>query len=320
MTVDLSNEWLIGAGQGATLTIWRIAPHGSCGMAHTLAHPTEIACAALSPEDEEGKHVATACRDGSLRVWTLPAGELAVEMDGAHGGAAGRDGAGPVAMSATDVFGLVWLDARTLLSAGTDRALRRWCARTGSCLQSLCGTAACSALAVDRALGLVASPQRDHAVALLACDTLDCARTLHGHTRPIMAVALGGGLVACAGMGGLITCWDAHSGACTRTLSYRAAGTYALALLGGDAGSGALLLSGGCGETCVRVWSLRHGALVARLHRPHGGSGSVCALAVHGARVLSGDNAASMPQLWEADDGYDLLLQCATPRLHVRSE
>ena len=89
-----------------------------------------------------------------------------------------------------------------------------------------------------------------------------------------------------------------------------------------------MLVSGGCGETCVRVWRLKAplaessagtpadstsssdgdvserveaeaaGQVVARLNRPDGGGGSPCVLAFDGERVVSGDGAVCMPACW----------------------
>lgn len=259
---------------------WRtVGELGSCCHVHSFEHPCEVTITAL-----RGGDLATACRDGVLRCWELSSGTLS-RSHAAHC----TEGA------STDVFGLVWLDAHTLLSGGADRTLQRWCNATGARVDILRGTSACSTLAIDAELGLVAAPQRDRSVALLEAPTLRTARRLVGFPRPVLTAAIGGGRVACAGMGGCIFVWDARSGGLLHSLEHAASATYALALLGGE-----LLLSGACGETCVRVWHMRRGATVGRLHRPSGGKGSMCALAVHGRVVLGGDNASSVPQIWQA--------------------
>ena len=288
MAVDVRGEWIVAAGQSMSATVWRITSLGPCQHVHTLAHDSAVTCSALQLQPG-GCLLATACRSGFLRLWDLPSGKLTQTID-AH-----SDEDTP-----TDVFGLVWTGVNTLLSAGVDGTLQQWSTvGKAECVLARLDANACAALAYDGALGLVASPQRDYSVALLDEGTLACRRRLLGHSRPILTVAIGDESVACAGMGGSIRVWNATTGQCTCTFEYKSAGTFAVRLIGNE-----LLLSGGCGETCVRVWGLRRGKLIARLNRPNGGAGSVCALAAHrselGAFVLSGDNATNAPQLWEA--------------------
>jgi WD40 repeat protein len=294
MDVSVGGGWLVAAGRQCIAHIWRsIDAWRPWRQTHSLAHPAEISCTAIQPSDGGHQLLATACRDGCLRVWTLETGELVHECD-AHG----SDGA------SRDIFALVWLSAHELLSGGSDRTLQRWSVDEPiRCLQRLDGTAAIAALSYDgdeasTSFGLVASPQRDHSIVLLAASTLEqqhACVTPNKDARPLLTVAIANGIVVGGGMGGCIRVWDAMTAKCTRTITYGASATYALVLLGGE-----ILLTGGAGELCVRVWRLQDGECVARLHRPTGGCGSVCALAADGAHVVSGDNASCLPRLWEA--------------------
>ncbi len=284
MAVDLLDEWLVSGGHQAVCHVWRVPKFGACECVHALPHPSEVTCVALRPG---GAHLATACRSGELRLWCLDAGRPHGRAPSPHDG---------------DVFGLVWLGPHALLSGGTDRTLRRWCARAERALSVEADTPAVSALAYDAQLGLVASPRRDYSIALLAAPAgagaLECRALLVGHTRPVLAVAFGAGSsrVVSGGCGGTIRVWDATTGLCTATLAHGSPGTYALALHGDT------LVSGECDEACARVWSVSAGRVVARLHKTTGGGGSVCALAIAGAaeRVACGDNVSNCPHVWEA--------------------
>ena len=315
-SVDLRCGWIAATGGNLSpfAHLWIPCKHGgTCKHAISLAHDDdEVVCVAIRPN---GLGLATACRSGEIRVWDLgDIGEAASSWEEApaHTG---------------DVFALVWTDEDTLLSGGVDRVLRSSSFREAGAAQTLIerrDTSSVVALAFDAQLKLVASPQRDYSIHLLSSASageLETRTRLIGHTRPVLAVAIGGGRVASGGCGGCIRLWSASSGECTAKLASPA--TYALGLHGES-----MLVSGGCGETCVRVWRLKAplaessagtradstsssdgdvserveaeaaGQVVARLNRPDGGGGSPCVLALDGERVVSGDGAVCMPASW----------------------
>ena len=308
-SVDLAGGWIAAAGGQASSKahLWRLASYGSCRSLQFFSHDDDVGCVAIRPD---GRQLATACRGGGLYLWSL---------DGATNSCRTAE---PLAWALPehdgDVFALTWIDVDTLLSGGTDRMLRCWCIKTHALLSEQRGSLAVAALACD-VDGWVASAQRDNSIALLSGkrgpDMLTVHKRLVGHTKPVLAVAIGGGRVASGGCGGGIRLWDVTSGQCTALLASPT--TYALGLHGRG-----MLVSGGCGETCVRVWQLKDavsgrevggddlstpsatasGRVVARLNRPEGGGGSPCALALDGDRVVSGDSAVGVPICWVVSD------------------
>ena len=308
--VVMCGGYLASAGCGPVAQVWQATSRqlGPYKHLHSLSHgDDEVTCLALRPggrQSSDPQQIATACRGGALFLWDLPSGAIVHEFS--SGGAADDEGGALV----NDIFGIVWTEPDVLLSGGA-RELHRWSATSGSRLSVKDDCQSVVSLAYDPELDLVASPQVDFSVWLLAADSLECKHVMVGHTRPVLAVAIGGGRVASAGCGGSIRIWDAHTGACTATLCVQLArgqrpAVCALAIRDD------VLVSGACGEMCVRMWRLSEsddrsddggGRVVARLHRPTGGSRltSVCALAFDGDRVASGDTAASIPALWEVE-------------------
>lgn len=267
-------RWIVCGGSDGVATVWRAGAHA---LAHerTLHHRASVCCVALHGDGR----VATACRDGYLRVWD--GASQCVAIAAAHPG--------------HRVFGLAWTDRGALLTAGTDRGLRLWDAASGGCLaarEARDGVGAVSALAVDCDGRRVASPESDGAVALRDSATLERTHRFVGHARPVLSVALHGARAASGGCDGQLRVWCAVSGGCLAAL---AAGgpVFAVAVHGDTA------LSGACGESCVRVWGVESRRVVARLTRPAGAAcGSVCALAFDGAAVAAGGCTGTAPQLW----------------------
>lgn len=273
--VHVDGHWLASGGCNAVANVWKVDVVGP-GTPHSLEHPDNVTCVALR---SDANLIATGCMDGLLRLWTLDDGMLVSEFD-AHEG---------------HVFALLWLNECELLSGGFDRSLQRWDVRHGgTCLQCQSDSAATSALAFDEhGSGLVVSPRRDRAVALLSRSTLECTMLLSGHTRPVLAVAVGGSAkIASGGCGGELRVWNALTGQCLHSLDAGGPGTYALAIHGNA------LITGTCGEACLRVWSLRTGEVVTRLNRPTGGNGSFCTVAVDGDLLIGGDNMSQLPSVW----------------------
>lgn len=294
MTVDIEGKWLAAGGQATRAHIWSLSDH-LCSYVHDLQHDAAVSRVALRPGS--GELLATASRDGALSIWTTSDCALQ-ERWLAHEG---------------DIFGLVWTDRETVLSGGVDRSLRRWSSRGGGgeqmeqqlnnkdsaawkCMQSVENSSAGVALALDAKLNLVASPSKDYSIALRDATTLDCHRQLVGHTKSVMTVAAGSGVVASGGLGKDVRVWDASLGTCIAVLMQLSA-TCALAVHGG------LLFVGACGATSVSVWHVSEGRTLARLNSPSGGSGrirgGVCAIVTNGRQCVSGNIGVGVPSFWQ---------------------
>jgi len=137
------------------------------GRSLVLPHPAAVRRARLSAD--EGR-IATACDDGSVRIWQRESGQL-LHAIAAH--------QGPV------------LDAqffaadRLVLSIGQDGGVRVWDPTTGTrAFELRAHGKACLCAAVDEALGLIATGGADHRVLVhdlagkpvAALDTLDPVR------------------------------------------------------------------------------------------------------------------------------------------------
>lgn len=279
-SVDLQGQWLASGGCDGVAKLWRADRLGTCEPAFSLLHADSVSCVATNTRI--GK-VATASMDGCLRLWSLHDGELASEVS-AHDG---------------DVLSLLWVSGTELLSGGLDRMLKHWNVLNPAdlqCTQAICDDLVTSTIAFDAYLGLIACPftsAHRATIGLLSADRLEITLRCHGSTRPILAVAIGGGFAAGGGFGGEILVWDAVTGIHLSSLATSVPCTYALAI------HGYTLISGSCNETCVRVWSLRSGRVVTRLHRPTGGQGSFCTLSFDGQRIVGGDNCSPRPTLWQ---------------------
>ena len=139
VAVDVSDSFLVSGASDQLASVWDTA---SGAHVASLEHPDAVTSVSL-----RGSRLATACRDGSLRVWSVPGGDLLQEIDG-HGCHHGL------------VFAVAWTGPQRLLSGASDRRLCSWDAETGGCLGLLKGSEAVSALAVDESAGLAASPCR----------------------------------------------------------------------------------------------------------------------------------------------------------------
>lgn len=270
VAVDVSDSYLVSGSNDQLASVWDTA---SGRHVASLEHPDAVTSVAL-----HGSRLATACRDGSLRVWSLPSGDPQRVIDG-HGCQHGH------------VFAIAWTGPQRLLSGASDRTLRSWNAGNGACIGLLKGSEAVSALAVDESAGLAASPCRDYSVAVYATDTLVRKHTLCGHTRPVLSVAFSGSRVASGGCDG-IRLWLLSDGGGACAFHVKSDGpVFAVAL------HGATLLSGAGSGSGVCVWDLEAQRVVARLHGRS--AGSVCALAFDGKRVACGDSASLVPQVWQ---------------------
>jgi eukaryotic-like serine/threonine-protein kinase len=240
----------------------------------------------------DGKTLATAGSDGTVKLWRAGSGELirtlgrpqhqepvisvAFSPDGktlAAGGWANDivlwdpDTGEPrltLQGHAKAVTGARFSpDGKTLASSSMDNTIKLWDAATGAEIRTLTGLQDwVLALAVSPDGKLLASGGRDGLVKLWRADTGALIRTLAGHKNQVESVAFSpdGKLLASAGDDAKIQLWRVDTGEPARALEGHLGPVDAVAL----SPDGGWLLSGGYDAT-AKIWRVDDGALLLTL-------------------------------------------------------
>jgi WD40 repeat protein/tRNA A-37 threonylcarbamoyl transferase component Bud32 len=291
--------------------LWRRAHAG----ARTLAtHAGRVNSVAFSPD---GRRLASASSDGTVKVWHVPGGKLGVTFarhgDSVHGVAFSPDG-------------------KRLASAGHDRTVRLWDSDTGGELHVLRGHSnVVEAVAFNRAGDRLASAGFDKTVKIWDAVTGREIATLRGHIlfiqgiafnsagdrlasasadgtvriwdlgteKPVFTLAGGGGPVASVAFSpdgtrlasaagyftrpGEVRIWDATTGKLVQVLRGHASMALALAY----SPDGTRLATAGSDRT-VRLWDPRKGQLLVT-HKGHASMARAVAFSPDGRRLASGD-------------------------------
>jgi WD40 repeat protein len=152
---------------------------------------------AISPD---GKLLASASADRSIRLWSLPDGQLIKILEG-HLKAVGAVCFSP--------------DGKSLASGGFDKTVRLWSLPEGQPLKTLEGhTDYVTALAIGQAGRLLASASQDHTIRLLSLPDGGMLKSIPAHTRDVTAVAASpdGNLLASASLDGVVRLWNLPGG------------------------------------------------------------------------------------------------------------
>jgi WD40 repeat protein/serine/threonine protein kinase/cytochrome c-type biogenesis protein CcmH/NrfG len=229
----------------------------------------------------DGTAVATASRDGTVRLWNAREGRQLRVLEGHQG---------TVACVAVTPQGEV-------VSAGEDGTLRLWPAEDGE-LPALLGRSeeAVLTVAVSADGRFAVSGGWDSHITMWSLPRSAELRRLEGHDGAVLALAISSDCrtIASGGADGSVRLWDLESGRCRRTLIGHAGAVQSVAFTP-DA---RFVLSAGKDAT-LRVWDARTGTL-ATIVEGHAGSVADLAVDASGGAAVSVGSDSSL-RLWFLD-------------------
>jgi WD40 repeat protein/nucleoside phosphorylase/uncharacterized protein YjbI with pentapeptide repeats len=239
---------------------------------------------AYSPD---GRRLASAGNDSTLRIWDATTGEALATLTG-H-----QDWVLSCAYSP---------DGRRLASAGFDSTLRIWDATTGEALATLTGHKevflSCAYSPDGRRL---ASASSDSTLRIWDATTGEALATLTGHQDRVLSCAYSpdGRRLASAGSDGTLRIWDATTGEALATLT----GHKEVVLSCAYSPDGRRLASAG-NDGALRIWDATTGEALATLTGHEAGISS-CAYSPDGRRLASAGDDSTL-RIWDATTGEAL--------------
>ncbi|KAJ2779779.1 hypothetical protein H4R18_003807 [Coemansia javaensis] len=191
-----SGDYIAAGGDGPEVRLYAVRtgdayllPPGPAQHAAGIAHVTYSG---------SGAAIASASRDGAVRIWDGASGRCVQTIARAHGG----EPATSVAFAR---------DGRHVLSAGLDSAVRLWDASSGRLVREYAGAdvAANAVFSHDAALVLAPDAAASAVAAWDAASGRLLGRIAGGSQRVtwVAASPAAAGLVACSADGG-VSCWD----------------------------------------------------------------------------------------------------------------
>jgi len=244
-------------------------------------HGERVSDVAFSPD---GVLLASASRDGKIRLWRVADGALLRIMEKHKGGASS------VAFAPSGLL---------LASGGNDKMVRLWRADTGELMRTLAGhNGPVNDVAFSPGGDLLASAATDYTVRLWRVDTGETIRLLKGHTSWVSSVAFSpdGAFLASAAVDGTMLLWQIPSGTLLRSLE----GHEKLVLSVAFAPNGKVLASGAWDRT-VRLWRVADGTLLFTL-RGHQGDVNSVTFSPTGDLLASGSWDRTI-RLWQTSNG-----------------
>jgi WD40 repeat protein/serine/threonine protein kinase len=161
-------------------------------------HTDPVNCVAFSPD---GAEAATGSADGSVRLWSAPAGQSRRVLSAA--------GMGPVLSVAYSP------DGKLIAAAGEDKLIRIWEVKTGRVLHRLEGSPeAILSIAFSPHGSILASAGRDQAIRIWRVDSGKLRSSWSGHGARVWSIAFApdGETLASASADGTIRLWDVATG------------------------------------------------------------------------------------------------------------
>lgn len=166
-------------------------------------HTAAVTAAKYSPN---GKYIATASSDSTIKIWSAYTGNLFATLVGHLRG----------------ISDLSWCpDSKHLVSVSDDKSVRVWDAIiTQKVVRILRGhTHYATSVDVNKKGNLIVSGSSDENLKIWDLRHSKCLRTLAAHTDPVSAVCFSkdGTVIASASHDGLIRLWDTRAGHCLKT-------------------------------------------------------------------------------------------------------
>jgi len=233
---------MLASGGYRTIKLWR-RPRDVRAATFEAASAEAVGSVAVSPD---GKWLATAAADNSIKLWDLATGQAAKTLAG----------------HTAPVTGVRFLaNSAKLVSTSADKSLRVWNVADGAAAGRIDTPNALQALTLVGDGSLVATGGADNFIRIWKTPAA-AAQALAGLPAPatVLAVSPDKKLLAIAGAEGPIQLVDLATGQVAKTLAGHAGAVTSLAFQA----NGAKLASAGADKT-VRIWDVAAGQVVVKL-------------------------------------------------------
>lgn len=240
--------------------------------------PAAWSCRAVA-HSLDGHLLASAHRDGTVRLWELARGRLLRVL---------RASAGAVLTVAFSP------DSGVLVSAGEDQQIRQWRVLDGKEFLTLKGhTGMVFSVAWSPDSRVIASGAEDHTIRLWKAADGKELRVLTGHSEPVLAVAFSpdASAIASASTDGTVRSWRVADGAPDLCLGGSAGPVTSVAW-----SPDSTLLASGCLDGTICLWQAASGQAVEIL-RGHTEAVESLAFGPHGRTLVSGSSDKTV-RLW----------------------
>jgi len=244
-------QTVASGGEDGTITLWNIHTDecrvlsGHHSWVWSLAFQP-IPTSSLLDKGSEGRILASASYDCSVRLWDTDTGECLNILQGHQHILTGVD---------------FHPSGKILASSSFDRTIKIWDVETGECLKTLEGhTKEVSCLAFRDDGQILASGSNDRTIKIWNIRTDECLKTLRGHDQGIITVdfATDKNILATGDNNQVLKLWDVDEGKCLKTWQ----GYTNFMLTTAISPDGRLLASGSSDKT-VRIWDLKSGRLIS---------------------------------------------------------
>jgi len=264
--MDCNGMTIVSGSSDATVRLWNAL---TCECEATLKQFTgPVKCLQI-----KGTMLITGCADAIIRIFDMEKYRILRELHGHQGG----------------IDHISCGDRVLASSSSTDRMIKLWSLKNGSCLFDLTGHSDDIEILKLKKNTLV-SASWDESVRVWDVLTGTCLLTLRGHTEVVMCCQMDDEKLMTGGADGNIIIWDLHQGHLKQTL-YGHAEVYCLQF-------NEKIIASGYADSAVVIWSI-HGDL---RHVLDGHIGIVRCIRLQGTRLVSGGDCKRVI-VWDSESG-----------------